>query len=150
MFFGTVAQECTVLIPKNDWTYFTCSVAVKPWRCWTFFYFWNIKHLNFSFMLHGAGEHIKRNADQKSKMHADFHFGETSATSVQQLQTWKVYSLTSFLYSSLYSIYIFIIPYRRNSLCVHCFSPLVPDCTLKYGFSKKSFWYFFSHNIIIS
>ena len=51
MFFVTVAQECTVLIPKNDWTYFTCSVAVKPWRCWTFFYFWNVKHLNFSFML---------------------------------------------------------------------------------------------------
>ena len=28
-------------------------------------------------------------------------------------------------------------------------NPLVPDCTLKYVFSKKSFRYFFSHNTSI-
>ena len=39
---------------------------------------------------------------------------------------------------------------NKKAVQLQSVNPLVPDCTLKYGFSKKSCQYFFSHNAINS
>ena len=56
------------------------------------------------------------------------------------------------VFNNSFDVSVFVSQYLplKELLNNNTINPLVPDRTLKYVFSEKSFWYFFSHNSSIS